>query len=164
MSRFTMRDRQSNRTRPVPERAILLAEGSHVQAYRLRGYLDRQVLFEEMLGELEVWLEPREFPSGETIVASGEPRDGLQLLRQGRASQFDSNGTRLFELSPGAVIEPRGAFDASPAANATIAVEPCRTLVLAPDVRAKLEHNEPQLILKHNAYTFTAPDRHSATA
>ena len=292
-SRFTMRDRQSNRTRPVPERAILLAEGSHVQAYRLRGYLffgsaypladqlkaslaaqpppscilldfenvtsfdfsavnamvrfiraadtegvvvvlsgapkrlevvleaelppalyanlvrehdedhalerceeiviekwqsreesegssrdalleqvvddfarhlDRQVLFEEMLGELEVWLEPREFASGETIVASGEPRDGLQLLRQGRASQFDSNGTRLFELSPGAVIEPRGAFDASPAANATIAVEPCRTLVLAPDVRAKLEHNEPQLMLKLNAYTFTAPDRHSATA
>ena len=284
-SRFTMRDRQSNRTRPVPERAILLAEGRSAQAYRLRGYLffgsayrladqlklsltgdpppscilldfgnvtsfdfsavnamvrfiraadaegvvvvlsgasqrleaaleaelppavhanvvserdedhalerceeivigkwqlrqesegrsrdalleqvvddfarhlDRQVLFEELVGELEEWLEPREFASGETIVAFGEPSEGLQLLREGRASQFDSSGNRLLQLSPGDVIEPRGAFDASPAANATIAVEPCRTLVLAPNVRVRLERSRPQRMLELYAYLFTA--------
>ena len=38
-SRFTLRDRQSRKTRPVPDRAILLAEGQHAQAYELRGYL-----------------------------------------------------------------------------------------------------------------------------
>ncbi len=38
-SRFTARERQSNRARPVPDRAILLAEGEQVQAYRLRGYI-----------------------------------------------------------------------------------------------------------------------------
>ena len=37
--RFTARERQSNKTRSVPDRAILLQEGKRVHAYRLRGYL-----------------------------------------------------------------------------------------------------------------------------
>ena len=38
-SRFTARERQSSRARPVPDRAILLQDGGRVHAYRLRGYL-----------------------------------------------------------------------------------------------------------------------------
>ena len=38
-ARFTLRERHSNRARPVPDRAILLDEGGRVHAYRLRGYL-----------------------------------------------------------------------------------------------------------------------------
>ena len=38
-SRFTARERHSNKARPVPDRAILLEEGARVQAYRLRGYI-----------------------------------------------------------------------------------------------------------------------------
>ena len=38
-ARFTLRERQSNKARPVTDRAILLAEGDRVQAYRLRGYI-----------------------------------------------------------------------------------------------------------------------------
>lgn len=284
-SRFTMRDRQSNRTRPVPERAILLAEGSHVQAYRLRGYLffgsayrfadelklslnadpspscilldfgnvtsfdfsavnamvrfiraadtagvvvvlagaserfkaaletelppavhanlvserdedhalerceeiviekwqsrqesegrsrhallervvddfarhlDRQVLFEALLDDFGQWMEHREYVAGETIVESGQPRNGLQFLHEGRASQFDSDGGRLHQFSPGDVIEPRGAFDMSPALNATIAVERCRTLVLSPEVRARLERSQPQRMLELYGYVLTA--------
>lgn len=283
-SHFTMRDRQSNRTRPVPERAILLAEGRSVQAYRLRGHLffgsayrladqlklslnadpppscilldfghvatfdfsavnalvrfvraadaegvvvvfassserldaaldaelppdvratlvsapdedhalerceeiviakwqsqhegtvrtrnallesvvddferhlDRQVRFEEMLEELEEGLEPREFAAGETMVSAGAPREGLHLLQKGRAVQFDSNGTRLFEFSPGDAIEPRGAFDTSMAVHATIAVEPCRTLVLTPDSRVRLEGSRPRCLLDLYKYVFT---------
>ena len=37
--RFSARDRQSNRARSVPDRAILREEGGRVHAYRLRGYL-----------------------------------------------------------------------------------------------------------------------------
>ena len=37
--RFSARDRQSNRGRSVPDRAILWEEGERVHAYRLRGYL-----------------------------------------------------------------------------------------------------------------------------
>lgn len=38
-SRFTARERASNKARPVPDRAILLEEGERVHAYRLRGYV-----------------------------------------------------------------------------------------------------------------------------
>ncbi len=38
-ARFTLRERHSNKARPVPDRAILLEEGERVHAYRLRGYL-----------------------------------------------------------------------------------------------------------------------------
>ena len=38
-SQFTACERESNKIRPVPDRAILLEEGKRVQAYQLRGYL-----------------------------------------------------------------------------------------------------------------------------
>ena len=38
-SQFTARERESNKARPVPDRAILLKEGERVQIYRLRGYI-----------------------------------------------------------------------------------------------------------------------------
>ena len=283
-SRFTLRDRQSKKIRPVPDRAILLAEGERVQAYNLRGYLffgsayrladqlklsvtedprpscillgfesvsgfdfsavnamvrfiraadavgvvvivvgaserfeaelrselpsavrdsvvmerdedhalerceeivianwrstlgkeerlrhrlleqvvddfarhlDRQAQFEELLEELEPWLETRKFAAGETLVDSGASRDGLLLLCEGRASQFDDSGSRLVQFSRGDVIEPRGAFDTSAAAHATVADERCRTLVLGPDARSRLENENPQRMLKLYAYLFT---------
>ena len=36
---FTARERRSNKARSVPDRAILMAEGNNVQAYRLQGYI-----------------------------------------------------------------------------------------------------------------------------
>ena len=38
-SRFTARERRSNKSRPIPHRAILREEGERVQGYRLRGYI-----------------------------------------------------------------------------------------------------------------------------
>ena len=38
-SHFTAREHHSNKVRPVPDRAILLAEGDRVQAYKLQGYI-----------------------------------------------------------------------------------------------------------------------------
>ncbi|MCE2491392.1 MAG: SulP family inorganic anion transporter [Alphaproteobacteria bacterium] len=38
-SRFTGRERRSTKSRPVPDRAILLEEGERLVAYRLRGYI-----------------------------------------------------------------------------------------------------------------------------
>ena len=38
-STFTVREAHSKRSRPVPDRAILRAEGARVQGYRLRGHL-----------------------------------------------------------------------------------------------------------------------------
>ena len=36
---YTARERHSNRSRSIPDRAILRAEGERIQAYRLRGYI-----------------------------------------------------------------------------------------------------------------------------
>ena len=38
-ARFTLRERHSNKARPVPDQAILREEGQRVYGYRLRGYL-----------------------------------------------------------------------------------------------------------------------------
>ena len=38
-SHFTAHEGRSNKTRPVPDRAILLEEGQRIHAYRLRGYI-----------------------------------------------------------------------------------------------------------------------------
>lgn len=38
-SRYTARERRSNRSRPIPDRAILQTEGDRAKAYRLQGYV-----------------------------------------------------------------------------------------------------------------------------
>ena len=38
-SRYTARERHSKRSRPIPDRAILQAEGERAQGYRLQGYI-----------------------------------------------------------------------------------------------------------------------------
>ena len=118
-------------------------------------HLDRQVLFEAVVDELQEWLEPRDYGAGEAIVSIGEQPNGLQLLVRGQASAYDAEGTRLFQSGPGAAIEPRSAFGAYAAETAMIADQPCRTMVLPPSARLWLEENQEQLILKLYRYLFT---------
>ena len=282
-SRFTLRDRQSRKTRPVPDRAILLAEGQLAQAYELRGYLffgtayrladqlrqslkgdpaphfillgfrnvsgfdfsavnalvrfiraadaegatviifsvsnrlkatltselpnktlrklviesdedhaieqcedmiieawrrelgqeesmrqqlldrvvedleshlDRQARFEQLIDDFEDCLELRTYSSGESIVAIGAPREGMQLLQEGRASQYDASGNRLFQFSAGDVIEPGGAFDSTAATLATIAEEQCHTLLFTPSARRRLGEADPKRILELYEYVL----------
>ena len=118
-------------------------------------HLDRQVLFEAVVDELQAWLEPRDYDAGEAIVSIGEQQNGLQLLVRGQASAYDAEGTRLFQSGPGDAIEPRSAFGAYIAETAMIADQPCRTMLLPPSVRLWLEENEEQLILKLYRYLVT---------
>ncbi len=118
-------------------------------------HLDRQVLFEAVVDELQDWLEPRDYDAGEAIVSIGEQQNGLQLLVSGQASAYDAKGTRLFQYGPGNAIEPRSAFGTYAAEIAMIADQPCRTMMLPPPARLWLEENEEQLILKLYRYLFT---------
>ncbi|MCY4002469.1 MAG: SulP family inorganic anion transporter [Rhodospirillales bacterium] len=119
-------------------------------------HLDRQVLFEAMVDELQDWLEPRDYDAGEAIVSIGEQQNGLQLLVRGQASAYDAKGTWLFQYGPGGAIEPRSAFGAYAAETAMIADQPCRTMTLPPAARLWLEENEEQLILKLYRYLVTS--------
>ena len=118
-------------------------------------HLDRQVLFEAMVDELQNWLEPRDYDTGDAIVSIGEQQNGLQLLVRGRASAYDANGTRLFQYGPGDAIEPRSAFGAYAAETAMIADQPCRTMLLPRAARLWLEKHEEGLILKLYRYLVT---------
>ena len=116
----------------------------------LERYLERQIDFENLMEELQWWLSPRQYSAGEALVGQDAPQDGLQLLLSGRASGYDSAGARLFQCGPGDSIWPASASEQK--ATFVIADEPCRTMVLTPVARGKLEESEQQLTLKLYRY------------
>ena len=118
--------------------------------------LDRRIQFEDMAHELREWLEVRDYEPGEPLVAADAPQDGLQLLLLGRASAYEADGARLRQYGPGDAIGVRGAFEARADATATVADEPCRTLVLTPVVRRWLEENRARLMQELYGYLLTA--------
>ena len=122
----------------------------------IEGDLDRRILFEDMAHELRGWLEVRDYEAGEALVAMGARQEGLQLLLMGRASEYDADGVRLRQCGPGDATEPRGAFGVHVATSAMIADEPCRTLMLTPAVRRRLEESQGQLMLELYGYLLTA--------
>ena len=119
----------------------------------LERYLERQIDFENLMEELQWWLSPCQYSAGEALVGQGAPQAGLQLLLSGRASGYDSAGTRLFQSGPGDSIWPASASEQK--ATFVIADEPCRTMVLTPVVRGKLEESEQQLTLKLYRYLLS---------
>lgn len=117
----------------------------------LTAYLDRQILFEDLVSDLDPWLEPVEFAAGETLAPTGDRPMGALLLASGRATLFDASGNRLAEYGPGDVI---GRVDAAPATtpNDVRASEPCRASLLTPAAAAWLEENEESLMLRFYRY------------
>ena len=49
----------------------------------LEAHLDRQIVFERLVEELEAWLKPRDYEPGDTIASAGEALGGLQLVISG---------------------------------------------------------------------------------
>ena len=103
--------------------------------------------------ELGSRLKPRRYSTGETLAGPDAQNEGLQLLIAGRASAFDSAGTRLYQYSPGDAIWPADPLDEK--ANSVIADQPCRTMVLTPAVRRRLDEHEERLALKLYRYLLT---------
>ena len=125
-----------------------------VVADDLAAYLDRQILFEELVSDLDPWLEPIECAAGETITAEGDKPQGALLLASGRASRFDDSGNRLAEYGPGDVIGRVDAADATTPHDVRASV-PCRALLLTPAAAAWLEKNEEGLMLRFYRYVVT---------
>ena len=116
----------------------------------LERYLERQMAFENLIEELQRYLSPHEYSSGEAITGSDASQEDLQLLLSGRASGYDAAGTRLFQFGPGNAIWPAGAPDQR--AASVVADESCRTMVLTPVARDWLEEREERLALKLYRY------------
>ena len=148
-------------TRRAPsDRSTALREAllDHVAA-DLEGQLDRLVVFEDLTEGLREWTEPREYGSGDGLIAPGQPPEGLQLLAEGRASAYDSRGDRLLQYVAGDAIEPRAAFEPCSPDVSVIADEPCRTLTLTPEARRRLESEDRQLIIRLYGYLLSAQPR-----
>ena len=111
----------------------------------LERYLERQIDFENLLEKLRPWLSPRQYAADEALVGPDAPQEGLQLLLSGRASGYDSAGTRLFQRGPGEAIWPAGA--AEQRATSVIADDPCQAMVLPPTALDWLEQHEERLTL-----------------
>ncbi len=116
----------------------------------LERYLERQIAFEDLIEELQRYLSPHEYSVGEAIAGLDASQEDLQLLLSGRASGYDSAGTRLFQFGPGDAIWPADAPDQK--AASVIADESCRTMVLTPVARDWLEAHEERLALKLYRY------------
>ncbi len=122
-----------------------------VVADDLAAYLDRQILFEDLVADLDAWLEPIDFATGETIVATGEKSRGALLLATGRAGRFDAAGSRLAECGPGEVIGDVNVGERRTPGEVR-ATEPCRALLLTPAAASWLERNEEALALRFYRY------------
>ena len=118
----------------------------------LERFLERQVLFEELIEEMTPWLDLRGYEPGETLVATGQ--DELQLLAAGRATAYDATGVRLRQCGVGDLVFPLFAVDAMVASM--VADGPCRCVVLASEARQWLEKHEAQLALKLYRYLFAS--------
>ena len=123
------------------ERRTSLLEHS---ADDLEHYLERQIRFEDLLESLGNWLEPRRYAAGEALAGPDAPREGLQLLLSGSASGCDAAGERLYQRRRGDAIWPV-ALDQQ--ATSVVADEPCRTMVLTPAARGRLEEQDERLAL-----------------
>ncbi len=129
-----------DRDRDDERRASLLEHA----ADDLEHYLERQTRFEDLLERLRDRLTPRQYAAGDALAGPGAPREGLQLLLSGRASGYDAASSRLYQRGPGDAIWP-GELDGH--AASVVADEPCRTMVLTPSARRRLEEQDDRLAL-----------------
>ena len=118
----------------------------------LTTYLDRQILFEDLVSELKPWLEPIEYRAGETIASHGEKTRDMLLLTVGRVALFDSSGTRVAERRPGDVIGPSDGPGGRSTPFEFRATEPCQASMLTAEAARWLEKNEPPLMLRLYRY------------
>ena len=123
------------------ERRASLLEHS---ADDLEHYLERQIRFEDLLEGLGPWLTPRRYAARQALAAPDAPLEGLQLLLSGSASGYDAAGERLYQRGRGDAIWP-GALDQQ--ATSVVADEPCRTMILTPAARGRLEEQDERLAL-----------------
>ena len=124
-------------------------------ALELERHLDEQVRFEELLEQLQPWLEPAGYEVGKALAVRGEVQNGLQFLVSGHATVHDAEGTRLYQCGPGDVLESWAAFTHHMASATTIARTPCRTMTLTPAARRLLESEDIDLCLRLFAFLIS---------
>ena len=116
----------------------------------LDSQLARQVRFEDLIDELQSWLRPCRYASGGILAGPRTRSEGMQLLTSGRAFAHDTRGRRYRQYGPGDAIWP---VDPSDVLAPTVSADgPCKTVVLTPVARRRLEEHENLLAMKLYRY------------
>ena len=125
----------------------------HTAADDLIRQFEHQNQFENLIEDLQDWVFPRDYSKGDVIVGPGISRSGLQFLVSGRASVYNSSGSRIHQHASGSVIWPDGAHKGIKVT--VVADETCQVMVLEPVARYRLECNEEQIALKLYRYLLS---------
>ena len=129
----------------------------------LEEHLVRQIRFENLIEQLNPWLERCEYGTGSQLAGPDCVHDGMELVVSGRISVNDTTGSRLFQYGPGNVVEPAAAFEPRNSSFSVFAEEPCVTMKLTPASRRILDAEMPDLSRRLYRYVLT-DDPHSVSS
>lgn len=110
----------------------------------LTAYLERQAEFEELVDELRESCSTLDYADQDSITTENDPSSGMQLLLTGQASVKDQDGSTLYQLRSGSVIEEGSAVEDRFTDTTTVSEGSCQTvLVTSADLSRLEEENQP---------------------
>lgn len=122
---------------------------------RLTEHLEDQANFEELVDSLSGYGSTRDYADGETIAVAGDTQSGMQILISGHASVKTSQGSTLYQLGSGDIVELRSAVAPHVATMSTIAEGECTTLLLENADLDKLANVDNDLALAIYKYALS---------
>ena len=117
-------------------------------AEEIERYLDKQIVFEELLARLETLTHQLDVAEGEGITSNDE--EEIQFLVQGRATAYNKNGERLLQCQIGDIIAPRAAVHSN--AATIIADEPLKVVRVSRANLRSIEQEKPDIALSLYRY------------
>ncbi|MXW54157.1 MAG: STAS domain-containing protein [Gammaproteobacteria bacterium] len=111
----------------------------------LSTYLERQAEFEDLVGDVGNYCESIEYTDQQEITHEDLSPRGMQLLVSGIASVKSDDGSTLYQLRPGSIIEESSAVEDRNASITTVSEGPCKTILVTPRDLAKLEEEDQTL-------------------
>lgn len=122
---------------------------------RLTEHLEDQANFEELVDSLLGYGSTRVFADGAAIAVAGDTQSGMQILISGHASVKTSQGSTLYQLGSGDIVELRSAVSPHVATMSTIAEGECTTLLLGNADLDKLANDDLDLALAIYKYALS---------
>ncbi len=119
-------------------------------AEEIERYLDKQIVFEELIAELQIDSITEDYGAGEDISPADDGE--IQFLLRGRATAYDKNNVRVMQCQVGDVIWP--VSTAHPNAERIVADVALRTARLSPTKLQLLEEHDSALALAVYRYLY----------
>ena len=114
----------------------------------LEKFIDRQVVFEQLLGSLKTWSKIRSYEAQERIKDS----EHIQILKTGEITLLNASDARLLQRSIGDIVTPLAMIH--PDATKIVADMNCEVVVIERSTLQWLEEHEQEHATKLYSYLF----------